>query len=129
MVASGKQSICMGILRSKYSVKENWLRAKPIKSASPTWRAIESAKKLIEKGACYLLGDDKSINVWVDPWVPWIEGFKLKPRIEEYNHLPIKAHHLFDRSTKSWGKSMVKEIFAPDDAQSILTIPIPLSPR
>ena len=129
MVASGKQSICMGILRSKYSVKENWLRAKPIKSAFPTWRAIERAKKLIEKGACYLLGDDKSINVWVDPWVPWIEGFKLKPRIEEYNHLPIKAHHLFDRSTKSWGKSMVKEIFAPDDAQSILTIPIPLSPR
>lgn len=98
----------MEILRSKYKVKENLLRAEPIKSASPTWRAKERAKKLIEKGACYLLGDDKSINVWVDPWVPWIEGFKLKLRIEEYNHLPIKAHHLFYHSTKSWNRSMVK---------------------
>ena len=96
MVASRKHSICMEILRSKYRVKENWLRAEPIISASLTWRAINRVKKLIEKGACYLLGDGKSINVWVDPWVPWIEGFKLKLRIKEYSPLPIKGHHLFD---------------------------------
>ena len=70
MVASGKQSLCMEVLRSKYKVKEDWLKAEPSKSASPTWRGIERAKKLIEKGACFLVGDGKSINVWVDPWVP-----------------------------------------------------------
>lgn len=36
MVVSSKQSLCMDVLRSKYNVKEDWLRAEPRKSASPT---------------------------------------------------------------------------------------------
>ena len=36
MVASGKQSLCMEVLRSKYKVKEDWLKAEPSKSNSPT---------------------------------------------------------------------------------------------
>ena len=70
MVVSGKQSLCMEVLRAKYKVSNNWITKEPIKSASPTWRAIEAAKKLIEKGACFLLGDGKSIDIWIDPWVP-----------------------------------------------------------
>ena len=70
MIVSGSQSICMEVLRSKYKVSNDWLRSDPSKSASPTWRAIERAKLLIGKGACYLLGDGKTINVWKDPWVP-----------------------------------------------------------
>lgn len=90
MLASGKQSSCMEVLCTKYKVKEDWLRAKPKKITSPTWRAIENAKNLIVKGACYLLGDGKSISVWEDPWIPWIEGFKPRPRIEVYSQLPLK---------------------------------------
>ena len=36
MVASGKQSLCMEVLRSKYKVKEDWLKAEPSKCNSPT---------------------------------------------------------------------------------------------
>ena len=111
MVASGKQSICMEVLRTKYKVKEDWLRAEPKKIASLTWRAIEDAKNLVVKGACYLLGDGKLISVWEDPWIPWIEGFKPWPRIEVYSQLPFKAHHLFDPSSKTWDANMIKEIF------------------
>ena len=116
MVASGKQSLCMEVLWSKYKVKKDWLRTKLSKFASPTWRAIERAKKLIEKGACFLLRDGKSINVWVDPWVPWIEDFKPNPRIDDYLQLPIKAHHLIDHTSKAWDEDMVKEIFSPEAA-------------
>lgn len=112
MVVSSKQSLCMDVLRSKYNVKEDWLRAEPRKSASPTWRAIEEAKKLIVKGACFLLGDGKSIKVWDDPWVPWIEGFKLKPRIDDYHQLPIMVYHLLDHTSKAWDEDMVREIFS-----------------
>lgn len=65
--------------------QRSWLRADPKKIASPTWRGIKEAKKLIVKGACYLLGDGNSINVWKDQWVPWIEGFKPRPRVEIYS--------------------------------------------
>ncbi|KAL0013274.1 hypothetical protein SO802_000343 [Lithocarpus litseifolius] len=129
MVASGKQSLCMEVLRSKYKVKEDWLRSEPSKFASPTWRAIERAKKLIEKGACFLLGDGKSINIWADPWVPWTEDFMPKPRIDDYLQLPNKAHHVIDHNFKAWDEDMVKEVFSAKDAQAILSIPIPHHPK
>jgi hypothetical protein len=53
----------MRLLRSKYKVRKDWLRKNPVKVASPIWRAIEKAKKVILKGACYLVGDGASINV------------------------------------------------------------------
>ena len=129
MVASGKHSICMEVLRNKYKVKEDWLRANPKKIASPTWRGIEEAKKLIVKEACYLLGDGNSISVWEDPWVPWIEGFKPRLKVEVYSQLHFKAHHFVDSTSKSWDVNMIKEIFDSDSAVAILTIPIPSTPR
>ena len=122
---SSKQSLCIEVLRSKYKVKEDWLKAKPSKSTSLTWRVIERVKKLIEKGACFLVGDGKSINVWADLWVPWIEEFKPKPRIDDYLQLPIKAHHFIDHTSKAWDEDMVKEVFSTNDVQAILSIPIP----
>ena len=45
-------------------------------NASLIWKAIEKTKPLITKGACYLVGNGASINVWVDLWIPWLAGFK-----------------------------------------------------
>ena len=56
-VASKRDSLCMMILRAKYKVKNDWLRSEASKRASPIWKAIESTKGIISKGACYLIGD------------------------------------------------------------------------
>lgn len=80
MIASKRDSLCMSILRAKYKVKEGWLHGNNSKHSSPIWRAIEEVKSIIVKGACYLIGDGTSINVWQDPWVPWIDGFRPKPK-------------------------------------------------
>ena len=68
--------MCMDLLHAKYKVSNDWLRTDPPKKVLPTWRAIERAKKLVEKGACYQLSDGRTIDVWTDQWVPWLEGFK-----------------------------------------------------
>ncbi len=65
MVASGRNSVCMDILKSKYKVQKDWLRKEPSKRASPTWKEIENAKKLLLPDACYVVGNGKSINIWV----------------------------------------------------------------
>ena len=75
------------------------------------------------------MGDGKSINVWDDPWVPWIEGFRPKPRIDDFLQLLIKAHHLLDHTSKAWDGDIMIEIFSSKAAQAILTIPIPNTPR
>ena len=80
MIASKRDSHCIRILRSKYKVKEDWLRVEASKHVSPIWKAIENAKAIVSKGACFIIGDGSSVDVWLDPWVPWIQGFIRTPK-------------------------------------------------
>ena len=118
----------MDILRAKYKVRNDWLRSDPPKSASPVWRAIEQAKKVIVKGSCYTIGNGSSINVWKDPWVPWIEGFIPTPRLVDYTLLPLQVSQLINSELHCWNPSLIHELFDPTSAQAILTMPIPTSP-
>ncbi|KAK9989403.1 hypothetical protein SO802_029642 [Lithocarpus litseifolius] len=61
MIDSKRDSLCMRILRAKYKVRNDWLRKNPPKRASSVWKAIEGAKKLIAKRACYLIGDVQAV--------------------------------------------------------------------
>ena len=61
MIVSKRDSLCMDILRAKYKVKQDWLQTDPHRNASPIWKAIKQAKKVIVKGACYIIGDGTSI--------------------------------------------------------------------
>jgi len=119
MVCSGKESICMDLLRAKYKVISDWLRAEPPKISSTTWRAIEGAKKLVGKGASYLLGDGRSIDIC----------FKPQPRVSTDTQQQLKAYKLIDLSTKTWKVAMVTELFSAKSAKAISAIPIPYNPR
>ena len=91
----------MDLLRAKYKVSNDWLRAEPPKTASPTRRAIEHAKKLVEKEACSQFGNGRTINVWTDSWVPWLEGFKPQPKVNTFTQHPLKAFQLIDQHSNS----------------------------
>ena len=94
MVASKRDNLCMAILRAKYKVRQDWLCKDLSKFASPIWKAIDSVKDIIVKGACYLIGDRASINVWQDPWIPWIQGFFPKPKSKVVSHTPLMVSQL-----------------------------------
>ena len=89
MIASKRDGLCMRILREKYKFRNDWLRKNPSKRASLVWKAIEGAKKIIVEGACYLIGDGASVNAWIDPWIPWVQGFKPKPKDESIIQNPL----------------------------------------
>ena len=125
MVATKRDSLCMQILREKYKIKHDWLRFNPPRSASPIWKAIEQAKSIIVKGACYLIGDGSSIDVWQDPWVPWYHGFIPKPRDENSTQLSIKVSHLIDHDLHCWKASIINNLFNSTSAKAILSISIP----
>lgn len=129
MVATKRDSLCIKILRSKYKVKEDWLRTDALKKASPIWKAIESTKGIITKGACYMIGDGKSIDVWLDPWVPWVQGFIPSPRNASIALTPLAVSQLINPELHCWNVHLIHELFTPPNAQAILSIPIPIRPR
>ena len=129
MVVSKRDSLCMSILRSKYKVKDDWLRSNSSKQVSPIWKAIEKSKGIISKGACYLIGDSRSVEVWLDPWVLGIQGFIPSPRTGSPAPPPLKVSNLIDPELYCWTAPLIRDLFTQADAQAILSIPIPIRPR
>ena len=128
MIAAKRDSLYMSILRAKYKISNNWLCSDPPTRASPIWRAIEQAKKVVIKGACFSIGDGTSINIWEDPWVPWIQGFIPTPRNELVSQEPMFVNQLIDSDLHCWKPNLVRELFETTSAQAILSMPLPLRP-
>ncbi|PON71766.1 hypothetical protein TorRG33x02_253580 [Trema orientale] len=72
-------SLCLQILRAKYLHHSSFIDSEPRNGDSWTWKGICSSKPLITKGACKQLGNRKSINIWIDPWLPQFPGFRPPP--------------------------------------------------
>lgn len=114
----------MRILRSKYKARDDWLRANVPKNASPIWKAIEKAKSIVSKGACYLIGDGNPVDIWFDPWVPWIQGFIPAPKSASIPREATKVSQLIDPDIHKWKAPLILELFKPVSAKAILFIHI-----
>ena len=106
------------------------MRTEATRYTSPIWKAIEKAREVVRKGACFIIGDGELVDVWLDPWVPWIDGFIPSPKEESIVQSEMKVALIIDQDLHTWKTSMVLDIFNPIFANAILSIPIPsrLSP-
>ena len=62
MVALNKDSLYVKVLLGKYSHNSNWLKGGKQRRASQIWKEIESTRNIINKRACYMVGDVLSIK-------------------------------------------------------------------
>jgi hypothetical protein len=109
MVTSNRNSICMELLRKKCKVRRDWLSKEPMKTASPIWRAIEKTKKCFK--GCVLHGCcGNSINIWKDPWVPWLEDFKPKPKDDSIQFNPQIVSSLIDQNAHKWRLEALEQL-------------------
>jgi hypothetical protein len=63
-------SLCACVLRAKYFHQGNLLDMAPASEASNTWRAIAYGVELLRCGAIYRVGNEESIRIWRDNWIP-----------------------------------------------------------
>lgn len=63
-------SLWVQLLKSKYQRgRPSWQLEKG-PTPSWVWCGVVKTMALIRQGACYLIGNGRSINVWLDPWIP-----------------------------------------------------------
>ena len=122
MVAVGNESLCMEAFRSKYKVIRSGLKRKPVKNASPISQSIKKARELIIKGACYLVGDEKSIDIWLDPWVPWLEGFKPSPKDTTIPIQHMMVSNFIDQHNRQWNVIALAIIFDDISVEAVRKI-------
>ena len=77
---------------------------------------------------CFQVGNGRSIDIWSDPWVPWLSSFKPSP-IEGGEKLPMLVDDFILPNSRTWDEPMLMNIFDNKSVTQILRIPIPSVPR
>ena len=82
-----------------------------------------AAQKLVKQGCRWQVDDGNSIGIWNDKWLHGPSSFSVMSRP---NTIPSdsRVSTLIEPSTRVWKMELMSKIFLPNDAQSILGIPL-----
>ncbi|KAM1406093.1 hypothetical protein ACFXTH_000797 [Malus domestica] len=114
-------SLLATILRDKYFPGKCFKDAGRGRNTSWGWKGIFEARKVLQHGVRWWVGDGESINIRKDPWLPTPTTFLAYPMdsLEE-----IKVRDLIDPVSKSWKEEVISAGFNRDEARKILIIPL-----
>lgn len=75
------------------------------------WRSILSARRVIENGTRWNIGNDAKVKIWHENWLP-------------VNTLDADAYvsSLIDTNTKQWNRQLISTIFNQFEAKQIMNI-------
>jgi hypothetical protein len=79
--------------------------------------------------ACFLVAVWESIDMWKDPWIPWLDGFIPIHRDPSSTNYPQLVSSLIDSSNKTWKIDLLLELVDSTSKEAILKITIPSAPR
>lgn len=115
-------SLCARVLKAKYFPQGDVLSAEPQPGMSYVWRSLLQGVQVVKEGMIWRVGSGENINIWRDPWLP--SNDTRQPRTLQGANLLTRVSELLDPSTNRWDEELVRQTFCPDDANSILSIPI-----
>nr|XP_023875263.1 uncharacterized protein LOC111987752 [Quercus suber] len=90
---------------------------------SYAWRSIHSSLEVIRRGTRWRVGNGKMIHIWEDKWLPTPTTYKPISPPCFFDDFPMVSA-LIDLDTKRWKADLVKTIFLPFEADTILSIPL-----
>ncbi|XP_056844909.1 uncharacterized mitochondrial protein AtMg00310-like [Raphanus sativus] len=62
-------SLMARVMKAKYFRHTDFLQAPTYKNSSYAWRSILQARRLIQEGTKWIVGDGSKIRVWEDNWI------------------------------------------------------------
>lgn len=85
-------------------------------------RSIVRGLEALKEGLIWRVGDGTRINIWSDPWIP--NKVTRRPITPRGRTVLNKVSDLISPVTGTWDEELIREVFWPEDVQSILAIPI-----
>lgn len=87
------------------------------------WKRWIRAKKILQKGLRFLLGDGKTIRIWESLWLDCMPNFKPKTRKPKGCNLKWVSKLMQDGG-RSWNTKLIYHTFNKRDVETIVQIPI-----
>ena len=111
------------VYKAKYFSYDDILSSKIGSNPSYDWRSIHNSLQVLKEGIRWRVGNGKRIHIWEDRWLPTPTTYKLISPQKDFDNSPMVSS-LIDNDTKWWKTDLVRSIFLPFEADSILKIPI-----
>ncbi|XP_071917065.1 uncharacterized mitochondrial protein AtMg00310-like [Coffea arabica] len=114
------------VMRAKYLTDLKALETHPPQSASWTWRSIQSAWNLIQKGLWKRVGDGEQVNIWKDRWVLGSKSGKVSMICPPNCHLQTVDQLIQEGG---WNKEILQQVFNQKDREQIANMPLSVFKR
>ena len=111
------------VYKARYFPHGDFLTAELGNNPSFAWQSIFSTQSIVHKGYRWQVGNGASIDIRRDKWLPSPDTFKvISPPVA----LPIgmTVDNLIDPHHGTWQGDLILHTFSPDDARSIISIPL-----
>ena len=116
-------SLVAQVYKAKYFTNDDILSSNIGSNPSYAWRSIHNSLQVLKEGTRWRVGNGKRIHIWEDRWLPTPTTYKVISPQKDFDNFPMVSS-LLDEDTKWWKTDLVRSIFLPFEADSILKIPI-----
>lgn len=117
-------SLVTRVFKGRYFPHKYILKAEKSRGSSFIWEGIWSAKEELAKGFRWVLGNGNEIVATRDPWLRNKMNFQVE-QSQFYEGRTEKVSSYFLPDEKKWNTEMIRRNFLQEDANAIMSIPIP----
>ncbi|KAF7150093.1 hypothetical protein RHSIM_Rhsim02G0166400 [Rhododendron simsii] len=117
--------VCLGAMEEveeRYFKDKSFMKAELGSNPSWVWRSIWESKNILTTGIQWSIGNGEHVRIDEDPWVPMDGAFKLQRLMDNGEFVLVKQ--LINPSSTTWKEDIVSQLFVPDHARCILSIPL-----
>ena len=120
---SNPNSLVAQIYKARYYPHGDVFKAKLGSSPSYTWRSIYNGLEVVKRGTQWRVGNGDRIHIWEDKWLPTPTMYKVISPPKSFNDYP-RVSALINRDMSRWKGDVVRSLFLPFEARTILNIPL-----
>lgn len=125
-VQTRPENLWVNLIRAKYLRSKFVWDAPASVGASRFWKGVTCVAPILQVAACFQIGLGRDIRVWLDPRIPFPTSHCPQPRIDAIVvDAELRVDSLVFLFSQFWNAILIRNIFCPEDAEVILSLPAP----
>ncbi|KAM6578537.1 hypothetical protein CsatB_030374 [Cannabis sativa] len=115
------------LFKGKYFPRESFWSISEKNNDSFVWRGILNARKTIAHGSCTIITSGEDIDIWWQPWIPWLGYDEFRDLMENIRSKAPCLRCVADlmyRRNRNWNIGYLRFLFGEDLGDRIAGIQI-----